>query len=349
MPADFGLMLNVILLAIRFVLLTIRGHQEVALENAALRHQLAVLKRDVKRPRMRRRDRLFWIALNKIWTDWKSALVIVRPETVISWQRKRFKRYWWKLSQTNSCGRPRVSSEIRKLVKTMAVANPLWGAPRVHGELLKLGFEVSERTVSRLMPRRSRNPSQSWMTFLRNHVGQMVSVDFFTVATIRLRLFYVFVILTHDRRRILHFNVTEHPTAIWTAQQIVETFPEDSAPRFLLRDRDGVYGQYFTDRVDGMGIEQLRIAARSPWQNCYVERVIGSIRRECLDHVIVINDNHLRRILKTYLGYYHDSRTHLSLEKDAPKSRTVQAHDIGRIVSIPQVGGLHHRYERRAA
>ena len=342
-------MLKAIFLTIRFVLLTIRGHQHVVLENAALRQQLAVLKREVKRPRLRRRDRLFWIGLRKIWTDWKSALVIVRPETVISWQRKRFKRYWWKLSQTNSCGRPRVSSEIRKLVKTMAVANPLWGAPRVHGELLKLGFEVSERTVSRLMPRRSRNPSQSWMTFLQNHVGQMVSVDFFTVATIRLRLLYVFVILTHDRRRILHFNVTEHPTAIWTAQQIVEAFPEDSAPRFLLRDRDGVYGQYFTDRVDGMGIEQLQTAARSPWQNCYVERVIGSIRRECLDHVIVINDNHLRRILKTYLGYYHDSRTHLSLEKDAPKSRTVQTHDIGRIVSIPQVGGLHHRYERRAA
>jgi transposase InsO family protein len=227
----------------------------------------------------------------------------------------------------------------------MAGANPIWGAPRIHGELLKLGFEISERTVSRLMPK-DRKPTQTWMTFLRNHVGQLVSVDFFIVATIRLQVLYVFIVLAHDRRRVIHFNITEHPTAVWAAQQIIEAFPEDSAPRFMIRDRDGIYGESFT--VAGMSIEEIRIAPRSPWQNCYVERVIGSIRRECLNHVIVLN-NHLRRLLKDYFRYYHESRTHLSLNKDAPECRTIQSNKSDRITQIPQVGGLHHRYERRAA
>ncbi len=342
-------MLNAILFWIRFVILVLGGHQQVALENAALRQQLAVFKRDVKRPQLRRWDRLFWIGLRAIWKDWKSALVIVRPETVISWQQKRFKRYWWRLSQSKGPGRPRVSSEIRTLISNMAATNPFWGAPRVHGELLKLGYEISERTVSRLMPKNDKKPSQTWTTFLRNHVGQMVSIDFFTVATVRLHVLYVFVILAHDRRRVLHFNVTEHPTAVWAAQQIIEAFPEDGAPRYLLRDRDGIYGHCFTTRIEGMGIEQVRITARSPWQNCYVERAIGSIRRECLNHMIVLSEQHLRRILKSYFRYYHESRTHLSLSKDAPESRAIQANESERIVQIPQLGGLHHRYERRAA
>jgi len=342
-------MLNAILFWIRFVILLLGGHEQVALENAALRQQLAVFKRDVKRPKLRRWDRLFWIGLRAIWKDWKSALVIVRPETVISWQQKRFKRYWWRLSQSKGPGRPRVSSEIRTLISNMAAANPFWGAPRVHGELLKLGYEISERTVSRLMPKNDKKPSQTWTTFLRNHVGQMVSIDFFTVATVRLHVLYVFVILAHERRRVLHFNVTEHPTAVWAAQQIIEAFPEDGAPRYLLRDRDGIYGHCFTTRIEGMGIEQVRITARSPWQNCYVERAIGSIRRECLNHMIVLSEQHLRRILKSYFRYYHESRTHLSLSKDAPESRAIQANELERIVQIPQLGGLHHRYERRAA
>ena len=342
-------MLNAILFWIRFVILVLGGHQQVALENAALRQQLAVFKRDVKRPKLGCWDRLFWIGLRAIWKDWKSALVIVRPETVISWQQKRFKRYWWRLSQSKGPGRPRVSSEIRTLISNMAAANPLWGAPRVHGELLKLGYEISERTVSRLLPKNDKKPSQTWTTFLRNHVGQMVSIDFFTVATIRLHVLYVFVILAHDRRRVLHFNVTEHPTAVWAGQQIIEAFPEDRAPRYLLRDRDGIYGHCFTTRIEGMGIEQVRITARSPWQNCYVERAIGSIRRECLNHMIVLSEQHLRRILKSYFRYYHESRTHLSLSKDAPESRAIQANESERIVQIPQLGGLHHRYERRAA
>jgi putative transposase len=342
-------MLNAIGVGLRFIILVLGGQKHVALENAALRQQLAVFKRDVKPPRLRRRDRLFWIGLRAIWTDWKSALVIVRPETVISWHRNRFKRYWWRLSQRKEQGRPPVSSEIRKLIRTMAATNPLWGAPRVHGELLKLGFEISERTVSRLMPKKDKKPSQTWTTFLRNHVGQLGSIDFFTVPTIQLRVLYVLVILAHDRRRVVHFNITEHPTAVWAAQQIIEAFPEDHAPRYLVRDRDGIYGEHFKTRVQGMGIEELRIAPRSPWENCYVERVIGSIRRDCLNHVIIINDKHLRGILKSYFVYYHESRTHLSLEKDTPQTRTIQPNPLERIVEIPQVGGLHHRYERRAA
>jgi transposase InsO family protein len=230
----------------------------------------------------------------------------------------------------------------------MAAANPIWGAPRIHGELLKLGFAISERTVSRLLPK-GRKPTQTWMTFLRNHVGQVVSIDFFTVATIRLRILYVFIVLAHDRRRVIHFNVTEHPTAVWAAQQIIEAFPEDGAPRFMVRDRDGIYGESFRSRVEGMNIEEIRIAPRSPWQNCYVERVIGSIRRECLNYVIVFNDNHLRRLLKDYFRYYHESRTHLSLNKDAPECRAIQSNKSDRIMQIPQVGGLHHRYARRPA
>ena len=342
-------MLNCIAVWIRFILLVFGGQKQVALENAALRQQLAVFKRDVRRPKLNDRDRLFWIGLRMIWQDWKSALLIVRPETVISWHRQRFKRYWWRLSQPKQPGRPRTGSEIRKLIRIMAAANPTWGAPRVHGELKKLGYRISERTVSRWMPRKTGKPSQTWMTFLRNHVGQMVLVDFFTVPTIQLRVLYVFFILAHDRRRVVHFNVTEHPTADWTAHQIVEAFPEETAPRYLVRDRDGIYGYDFTARVDGLGIRQVPISARSPWQNCYAERIIGSIRRECLNHVVVINEWHLRRILRSYVGYYNRSRTHLSLDKDAPEPRPAQGLQVGRIIQIPEVGGLHHRYERVAA
>jgi putative transposase len=342
-------MLNSFLLAIRFLILVFSGNKQVALENLALRQQLAVFTREKKRPRLHNRDRVFWIALRNLWKDWRTALVFVQPETVTGWQRERFKRYWRRLSQPKRPGRPPTCWEIRKLVRTMAADNPIWGAPRIHGELLKLGFGVSERTVSRLMPNKDRKPTQTWMAFLRNHVGQMVSIDFFTIATIRFRLLYVFIVLAHDRRRVIHFNVTEHPTAAWAAQQMIEAFPEDRSPRFMVRDRDGIYGEIFTSRVEGMGIEEICIASRSPWQNCYVERLIGSIRRECLNHVIVLNENHLRRLLKSYFRYYHESRTHLSLDKDTPECRAIQSNKSGRIVQIAQVGGLHHRYERRAA
>jgi putative transposase len=231
----------------------------------------------------------------------------------------------------------------------MAQANPLWGAPRIHGELLKLGIEVSERTVSRLMPKRRKPPSQTWRTFLDNHFREMISIDFMIVPTATFRVLFVFVVLAHHRRRVVHFNVTEHPTAAWTAQQIIEAFPEDTAPRFLLRDRDQIYGEEFRRRVSGMKIEEVMTAPQSPWQNPFVERLIGSIRRECLDHVIVLGESHLRRILKSYFQYYHRSRTHLSLAKDAPDPRAALPPELGSVIEIAEVGGLHHRYERRVA
>jgi transposase InsO family protein len=231
----------------------------------------------------------------------------------------------------------------------IAAANPLWGAPRIHGELGKLGIAVSERTVSRLVRRPHRPRSQTWRTFLTNHVAALGSIDFFTVPTLTGRILFVFVVLLHRRRRIVHFNVTEHPTAAWTAQQVVEAFPDDTAPRWLLRDRDAIYGEAFRRRVAGMGIGEVLSAPASPWQNPYAERLIGSIRRDCLNHVVVFGEQHLRRVLAGYVAYYHGSRTHLSLAKDAPTPRRVQGVTEGDVIAFREVGGLHHRYERRAA
>jgi len=231
----------------------------------------------------------------------------------------------------------------------MCRANPLWGAPRVHGELAKLGISISQAAVSKYMIRRHKPPCQTWRSFLDNHVEDLVSIDFFTLPTATFRILFVFIILRHDRRRIVHFNVTEHPSAEWTAQQIVDAFPWDTAPRYMLRDRDGIYGPYFKRRVAGLDIEQVPTAPRSPWQSPYVERVIGSIRRECLDHVIVLDERHLRRILREYVDYYHSCRTHLSLEKDAPEQRPVQWPSMGRVTAMPKVGGLHHYCSRLAA
>src|SRR5216117_4522616 len=246
-------------------------------------------------------------------------------------------------------GRPPVNAQIQALVTQMAVANPLWGAPRIHGELLKHGIDVAERTVSRMLPKRRMPPSQSWRTFLTNHFRDLVSVDFFTVPTAGLRVLFVLVVLAHDRRRVLHFNVTAHPTAAWTAQQIVDAFPDDSAPPYLLHDRDKIYGHSFRQRVRGMGIDEILTAPHSPWQNPFAERLIGSIRRECLDHVLVLGERHLRRTLARYFSYYHRARTHLSLDKDAPDRRPIEPPEFGTVIQIPEVGGLHHRYVRQAA
>jgi transposase InsO family protein len=314
-----------------------------------LRHQLAVYERTVTRPRLRRADRVFWVALAKLWPGWRQPLVIVTPDTVLRWQRRRFRAYWTRLPARPTGGRPPVNAEIKALVTRMAAANPLWGAPRIHGELLKLGIDVAERTVSRLLPKRRTPPSQSWRTFLANHVRDLVSLDFFTVPTARLRVLFVLVVLAHHRRRVVHFNVTEHPTASWTALQIVHAFPEDSAPSYLLRDRDSVYGHVFRQRVKGIGIDEILTAPQSPWQNPLAERLIGSIRRECLDHVLVLGERHLRNILTRYFAYYHQARTHLALDKDAPDVRPIELPEASKIVQVPQVGGLHHRYVRRAA
>ena len=223
------------------------------------------------------------------------------------------------------------------------------GCTRIHGELLKLGIDIGESSVSKYMVRCRKPPSQGWRTFLENHLTQLVSIDFFTVPTIRFQILYVFLVLAHDRRRILHFNGTAHPNAEWTGQQLREAFPFDQLPQYLLRDRDAIFGHDFQEHVRDLGIREVLSAPRSPWQRAYVERVIGSIRRECLDHVIVFQQRSLRRTLRSYFDYYHRSRTHLSLGKDAPEPRAIQPPEIGPVVALPQVGGPHHRYERRAA
>jgi putative transposase len=314
-----------------------------------LRQQLGVLRRSVKRPRLTNTDRAFWVLLQRSWAGWHQVLAVVQPATVIRWHRTGFRKDWrWKSRRRP--GRPRVDTEIRALIRRMARAN-LWGAPRIHGELLKLGLVVSEATVSKYMPRRTRTPpSQTWHTFLDNHISDLISVDFFTVPTATFRVLFVFVVLAHHRRRIIHFGVTSSPSARWTGQQVINACPWDTAPRYLLRERDGIYGAEFRRRVKNMGIAEVVIAARSPWQNPYVERVIGTLRRELLDHVIVLNEPHLRRMIRRYLDeYYHRCRTHLSLGKDAPHTRLVESPEMGEVVQLPVVGGLHHRYTRRAA
>src|SRR5712664_3867487 len=327
----------------------LRTRTDLTLENLALRQQLALLRRRSKRPQFGRLDRLLWVWLSNHWAGWREALHLVRPETVIRWHRQGFRAFWTWRSRRGRTGRPPVGSELANLVRTMALANPLWGAPRIHGELLKLGLDVSQRTVARLMPRRPKRPSQTWRTFLENHLADLVSVDFFVAPTATFRVLYVFVVLLHHRRRVVHFNVTDSPTAAWTAQQLVEAFPHDSAPRFLIRDRDGIFGGQFRQRVKAIGLAEVLITPHSPWQNPFAERVIGTIRRELLDHVIVLNERHLRRRLRNYLGYYHASRTHFALGKDAPEPRTIEPPERGDVVAVPQVGGLHHRYIRCGA
>ena len=328
----------------------LRTHADIALENLALRQQLANFRRTSGRPRLRASDRAFWVVLSRLWSRWADVLVVVKPDTVVRWHRAGFRLFWrWK-SRSHSPAESDVSPEVKTLIRQMADGNPTWGAPRIHGELLKLGIDVGERSVSRFMPAKPRKPpSQTWRTFLDNHVGSLTSIDFFAVPTATFRVLYVFFVLSHDRRRVLHFNVTEFPSAQWTGQQIIEAFPEDTAPKYMIRDRDGIYGDQFRRRVEGIGIEEVLTAPRSPWQNPYAERLVGSVRRECLDHVIVLGERHLHRILKSYFAYYHRSRTHLSLGKDAPEPRAVHPPSMGQVVALSEVGGLHHRYERLAA
>jgi len=340
-------MLPAIFHFVRLLFLLLGGHRAVILENLALRRQLAIYKRKSKRPKLTGRDRWFWIVLSRVWKDWRRAVVVVHPDTVIRWHREPFRKYWTQLSAGRNHGRPETGIEIRNLIRRLAIENPLWRAPRIHGELLKLGITVSERTVSRILRTVDRPPSQTWKTFLNNHIGEIVSIDFSTVPTARMRVLFVFLVLEHKRRRVLPFGISEHPTAQWTAQQIVEAFADREVPRHLIRDRDGIYGLEFQHRLQSLEIKEVMTAPQSPWQNGFVERLIGSIRRECLNHVIVLRQRHLRRILRSYFLYYQRSRTHLGLGKDAPEARERMSE--GTIVAISQVGGLHHRYQRRAA
>ena len=306
-----------------FVHSLFKSHLQLTLENLALRQQLAMLKPSVKRPQVSPADRLFWILFSKYVDGWRTMLHALHPDTVVRWHREGFRLYWTWKSRRQHAGRPSVDKEIRKLIRQMQSANVGWGAPRIHGELLKLGIEVSQATVSKYMARQQKPPSQTWRTFLENHADCIAGIDFFTVPSATFRLLYVFIVLSHDRRQIVHFNVTAHPTARWTAQQLVEAFPFESAPRYLLRDRDAIFGEKVQRRINSMGIEEVVTAPRSPWQNPFCERVIGSVRRECLDHVIVLNERHLLRILREYFSYYHTCRTHMSLNKDPPETRAI--------------------------
>jgi len=316
-------------------------------ENVALRQQLAVLQRSGRRPRLRNWDRVFWAWLSRLWKGWRSVLVIVQPDTVVRWHQAGFRLYWcWKSRTT--IGTPRKSRIIRDLIREMFRHNPTWGAPRIRAELRLLGYEVAESTVARYRIKPRKPPSPGWRSFLANHADQIAGIDFFTVYTITFKVLYCFVALSHDRRRIIHLNVTPNPTAEWTAQQIIEAFPDDTAPRFLLHDCDSVYGVAFRRRLGGMGIEEVITAYRSPWQNPYCERVIGSIRRNCLDHMMIFSEDSLRRTLSEYVRYCNESRTHTSLEGNSPIPREVEPPSKGRVISVPFLGGLHHRYTRVA-
>jgi transposase InsO family protein len=319
------------------------------LEHLALRHQLAIYQQTVRRPRLHATDRLCWAWLSRLWSAWQDALAFVQPRTVIAWQQQRFRNHWRRLSQQGTHGRPTVAQEVRELIQAMWQANPTWGSPRIVGELHKLGIEVAKSTVEMYRVRPRKPPSPTWKVFLNNHVKDLVAMDFFVVPTVTHTVLFVLLILAHERRRLVHFNITEHPTAEWTAQQMIDAFPWDKAPRYLLRDRDRIYGAYFQQRVQHMGIEEVLIAPKSPWQNPYVERLIGSIRRECLDHAIVLHERHLRRLLTDYFRYYHHWRTHRALAMDCPRPRPVQRPWLGPIWEVPEVGGLHHHYERQAA
>ena len=305
-------MLPVISALLAFMIALFRSRASLHLEHLALRHQLAVYQRSVPRPHLHATDRLFWAWLSRLWSGWQHPLAFVQPRTVIAWQRRRFRDHWRQLSQRGMPGRPPIAKEVRELIRGMWQTNPTWGAPRIVGELHKLGIDVTKSTVETYRVRPQKPPSPTWKTFLTNHVQDLVALDFFVVPTVRHTVLFVLVILAHHRRRVVHFNITEHPTAEWTAQQVIDAFPWDEAPRYLLRDRDSIYGASFRQHMRHMRIEEVVIAPRSPWQNPYVERLIGSIRRDCLDHMIVLHERHLRRLLIKYFHYYHHWRTQVA-------------------------------------
>jgi hypothetical protein len=342
-------MLSVVSILLASISAWFRSRLSMQIELIALRHQVAVYKQSVSRPKLRPTDRLLWVWLSRLWPGWQAVLAFVQPRTVIAWQQKRFRNYWRRLSQSGKPGRPAIVKEVRQLIQDMWQSNPTWGSPRIVGELRKLGIDVAKSTVEKYRPKVRKPSSPTWKAFLNNHIQDLVACDFFTVPTATCQVLFVFIMLAHERRRIVHVNVTAHPTAQWTAQQIVEAFPWDTAPRYLLRDRDAIYGEHVQQRLKNMGIKEVKIAPQSPWQNPYCERVIGSIRRDVLDHVVVLNARHLMRLLTAYLSYYHRFRTHLSLAMDCPVPRAVAPPEDGPARAIPEVGGLHHHYERIAA
>ena len=327
-----------------FVCDLLKSRHRLQAENLFLRHQLNIaLRRAPPRPRLRGSDRALLVWMSRICPGLRGLAQVVKPETILRWHRSGYRAFWrWK--SRNRAGRPKIDRGLRDLIRRMSRENPLWGAPRIHGELLMLGFDMAQSTVSKYMLQGRTPPSQSWKTFLRSHADAIASIDMCVVPTVTFERLFVFLVLGHGRRQLFWFEVTRHPTAEWLARQITEAFPWVSAPTYMVRDNDGAYGHVFTRRVRAMGIRDRPISPSSPWQNGHVERVIGTIRRECLDHVLIIGTRHLRQVFASYAAYYNQARTHLALQKDAPLRRAVQR--SGRIVAIPVLSGLHPQYVR---
>jgi transposase InsO family protein len=337
-------MIAIAFLFVRMLCDCFKPRRRLEAEILVLRHQLNVLQqRAPRRLHLHWADRALFIWLYRRCPRILDAITIVRPETVVRWHRMGFAAYWrWKSRSLG--GRPRVGKEVRDLIRRMSIENPLWGAPKIHGELLKLGIEVAQSTVSIYMVPRPDRPLQTWKTFVHNHMEGIAAIDLFVVPTIAFEQLFAFLVLRYERRQLLWFAVTRNPTAEWLARQITEAFPWDRAPKYLIRDNDRAFGAAFKARVRAMGIRDRPTSFRSPWQNGHVERLIGSIRRECTDHLIVLSEAHLRRILAKYSTYYNEVRTHIALGKDAPRTRPIES--FGDIVGYPILGGLHHRYAR---
>ena len=326
----------------------VRSRRDRVLENLALRQQLAVLAARRPRPHMAARDRVFWVILRRFWSEWRGVLLVVHPETVVRWHRAGFKMYWkWISRRRVQSGRKPTQKALRELIFRMVAENITWGAPRIHGELKMLGYQISERTVSRWMRRAPGNPepAKRWAEFLSSHRDAIAAMDFFTVPSITFGVLYGFFVIAHERRNILHFNATRHPTSAWVVQHLREAFPYDSAPRYLIFDRGANFNDNVVDTLNSFGIRPKQTSFQSPWQNGIAERFVGNCRRDLLDHVIVVNERHLKRLMNAYISYYHEDRTHISLGKETPAGRKVEetAPDC-RVVSIPRLGGLHHRY-----
>ena len=320
----------------------LRRHGDLVLENLLLRHQLAVLARSKPRPRLNRTDRLLWVLARRLSSEWRRHLIIVTPDTVVRWHRQLWRLFWrWKSRAVG--GRPRLSLEVRQLITTISHENRLWGTQRIRGELLKLGITVSARSIRRYRWRGpTRAPSQTWLTFLHHHRAGIWAADLFTVHTLFFRTLYVLFFIAHDRRQLLHVNVTSHPNAAWVWRQMIEATPFGRRPRFLLRDRDRVYGGDFGARCKGLGTQTLLSPVRAPTANAIAERVVGTFRRECLDHLIIIDEKHLSAVLQEFVSYYNEERPHRTLRLETPFGSAFPKG--GQIRSTPVLGGLHHTY-----
>ena len=326
----------------------LRSRNDLLMENLVLRQQLAVYARRSTRPRLRNQDRVFWSAVSRTWRPWRTHLRLVQPETVIRWHRTAWRRYWTWRSRGRRPGRPRIGAELRDLIRRLARENPRWGAMRIVGELRALGYTVSPRTVRRYRSQALRRPpSQSWRTFLKNHAADIWAVDLFTVQTLTLRTLYVIVFIAHDRRRIVHVNVTRHPTAEWVWRQLLEATPWGAQPRHLIRDRDRCYGADFVAKASRIGIHTVITPVRAPNANAIAERVIGTLRRECLDHMIVLSERHLLLVLREYVGHYNAMRPHRTLGLDSPRGREPRAkpNATARVIRREVLGGLHSEYD----